>query len=63
MSFNVILKKNTITDIESILGYSEAVYKYGKNEGSYHSRTLLVVEFYAARQIILGHYMFVSFQT
>ena len=62
MSFNVIFKK-TITDIESILGYSEAVYKYGKNEGSYHSRTLLVVEFYAARQIILGHYMLISFQT
>ena len=55
--------ERTITDIEFILGYSEAVYKYGKNEGSYHSRTLLVVEFYAARQIILGHYMLISFQT
>ena len=29
--------KKTITGIKSILIYSKAVYKYEKNEGSYHS--------------------------
>ena len=29
--------KKSITGIKSILIYSKAVYKYEKNEGSYHS--------------------------
>ena len=43
--------KRTIIYIESILVFSEASYKYGKNEGSYHSRTLLVVGLYAVKQL------------
>ena len=31
--------KKTIPGIKSILVYSEAVYNYEKNEGSYHSGT------------------------